>query len=117
MVKDDWSVSAHAPGGIARRATATAAGATLGVRVASERAWVTVNTPITRTTRPAAIHLVPGPIPILSALGWEAVRSLDAGSARATARNGARNAGKGKKNPGGHMNTATPQPPPPPPNP
>src|SRR5258707_14789976 len=107
MVKDDWSVSTHAPGGIARGAAATAAGATLGVRVASERAWVTVNAPITRTTRPAAIHLVPGPIPILSALGWEAVRSLDAGSARATARNGARNAGKWKKNPGGHMNTAT----------
>src|SRR5258708_2369338 len=107
MVRDDGWGSTQARGGSARRSAAMAAGATLGVRLVSERACRTANTPITAATRPAAIHRVAGPIPILSVDGWEAVRSLDAGSARARARNGARNAGKWKKNPGGHMNTAT----------
>ena len=100
MVKDDWSVSTHAPGGIARRAAAMAAGRTLGVKVASERAWVTANTTATRAARLTAIHRFPSSIPEPLRGMRIATSSLDAGKASARASHGARNAGSGRRSPG-----------------
>ncbi len=98
-------MNTRAPAGTTRWTAAIARGGTLGVSETSEAPLITANTATAKEAAITAAGRTRRP-----ALGRPASRiaasALDAGRAIARARNGARNAGKWKKKPGGHMNAA-----------